>query len=72
MGQIRSFDDALDFYPDTQVSLRKRLGSLTRTVATFWSAMADGHAAACHYHQLRARGYSHDSAASKVFADHLG
>lgn len=71
MGQIRSFDDALDFYPDTKASLRTRLHSFTRSVATYLAAMAEGHAAASHYNALRARGLSHDHAASKVFADHF-
>ena len=71
MGQIRSFDDALDFYPDAKASVRTRLRSFARSIATYWAAMAEGHAAASQYNALRARGLSHEHAASKVFADHF-
>lgn len=71
MSQIRSFDEALDFYPADKVSLRSRLGGPLRAVRYFVEALAEGHAAASRYHQYRHRGLSHDQAASKVFADHF-
>ncbi len=70
MGQIRSFDDALDFYPEGKATLRTRFGGYVQGVRLVLDAMAEGHAAARRYHQLTARGMSHDRAASQVFADH--
>lgn len=70
MSQIRSFDDALDFFPEAKTSLRCRFGGAVKKAAIYWNALVDGHAAASHYEDLRRRGYAHDTAASKVFADH--
>jgi len=72
MGQIRGYDDALDFYPEAKAGLTTRFGSVVQLVRTCWDALSEGHAAACHYDQLRARGLSHEHAASKVFAQHYG
>ncbi|MDX2203452.1 MAG: hypothetical protein NW223_11945 [Hyphomicrobiaceae bacterium] len=67
MGHIRSFDEALDFYPDSKPGLGARLVAALRTVATVWEALREGHAASTHYHHLRARGLSHEAAATRVF-----
>lgn len=71
MSQIRSFDEALDFYPAGKVSLRSRFGGHLRAVRLFLEALAEGHVAARRYHELRQRGMSHEKAASKVFSDHF-
>lgn len=71
MSQIRSFDEALDFYPDAKSGIRTRFGGYLQRVAIYWDAVVEGHAAARHYHALRDRGLSHELAASKVFAEHF-
>ena len=71
MSQIRSFDEALDFYPSDKASLRSRFGGHVRAVRYFLEALAEGHAAARRYEEFRQRGLTHDQAASKVFADHF-
>ncbi len=71
MSQIRSFDDALDFYPAAKASIRTRFGGYLQSAASYWHAVVEGHAAARHYHALRDRGVSHEYAASKVFAEHF-
>lgn len=70
MSQIRSFDDALDFYPGTKASLRSRFGGIVHKAVMYWDALIEGHAAARHYDELRVRGLSHERAATKVFAQH--
>ncbi len=70
MSQIRSFDDALDFYPEAKATLRTRIGGFAHALAAAWNSVIEGHAAARHYEQLRHRGLSHDRAATQVFADH--
>lgn len=72
MGQIRSYDDALDFYPEAKAGLRSRFGGFAHKAVAYWDALVEGHAAARHYNELRARGLSHDVAASKVFSQHFG
>lgn len=71
MSQIRSFDDALDFYPEGKTGARARFGSFVQQAVTYWDALVEGHAAARHYNELRVRGFSHDHAATKVFAEHF-
>lgn len=71
MSQIRSFDEALDFYPARKVGLRSRLGGYLHNVRLFWEAMAEAYAASRRYHELRQRGVPHDQAASQVFAVHF-
>jgi hypothetical protein len=70
MSQIRSFDDALDFYPEGKLGARARFGGYLHKAATYWDAVVEGLAASRHYHALRARGLSHDQAATRVFAAH--
>jgi len=70
MGQIRSFDDALDFYPEGKAAVRPRIGGFLAQAVTYWDALVEGHAAARHYNELRTRGLSHEQAATKVFATH--
>lgn len=71
MSQIRSFDEALDFYPgSTKNSARAGARHFFRTAAAFWHALVEGQAAARDYHLLRDRGVSHEVAASQVFARH--
>jgi hypothetical protein len=71
MGHIRSFDDALDFYPEAKRSLATRFGGFLGKVTLFWDAFREGQAAAKHYDALRRRGHSHEVAASKVFDVHF-
>ncbi len=72
MGQIRSFDEALDFYPTAKPTLGSRFAAAISGIRLVWDAFLEGRAAADHYQQLRARGLSHDAAASKVFGAHFG
>ena len=44
MSTISSFDDALDFYPESKGD--HAAGSLTAKLRALWMAMSDGHAAA--------------------------
>lgn len=71
MSQIRSFDEALDFYPEAKAKLGARFGGFGQVVGAFFAAISEGHAAASRYHQLTSRGVPHDKAASKVFAEHF-
>lgn len=71
MSQIRSFDEALDFYPETKAKLSTRFGGYWQGVQAFFAAISEGHAAASRYHQLTSRGMSHEKAASQVFAEHF-
>lgn len=68
MSTIKSFDDALDFYPASNDRPLPRLG---RTVRTYWNALSEGLAAARTYHELTRRGVAHDLAVRKIFKDHL-
>lgn len=69
MSTIKSFDDALDFYPaDDAHSILTRLG---RTVRVYWHGLRDGLAAAGAYNELIRRGVPHDQAVHKVFDDHF-
>lgn len=69
MRTIKSFDDALDFYPREPRAAFQRffIG-----VWTCWSAMRDGLAAARAYHELTTHGASHEAAVQKVFNEHFG
>ena len=69
MSTIKSFDDALDFYPQGPVSALSRFWT---TLQTFIGAMSDGLAAARYYHQLTGRGVPHDVAVQKIFGEHFG
>ena len=68
MSTISSYDDALDFYPETK-SVTATGGSLPAKLRVLWEAMAESHAAAYRYRQLTARGKTADEAASQVFAE---
>lgn len=67
MSQIRSFDEALDFYPATKPGLAARMSAVARKIGLVWQALREGHAAATRYQQLRGRGMSHEAAATRVF-----
>lgn len=71
MSQIRSFDEALDFYPEAKAKLTTRFGGYWQGARLFFGALSEGHAAASRYHQLTSRGMSHEMAVSKVFAEHF-
>ncbi len=71
MSQIRTFDDALDFYPEVKRGFASRLGSALRYASLVWESFREGQEAAAHYHQLRSRGVSHDVAANRVFRAHF-
>lgn len=68
MSTIKSFDDALDFYPASNDRPLARFG---RTVRIYWNALADGLAAARTYHDLTRRGVAHDLAVRKIFNKHF-
>jgi hypothetical protein len=67
---INQADSALDFLSETQGT--SRLGSLFGTVRTFFSALAEGKAAADHYESLVARGTGAGEASRAVFRKHFG
>lgn len=70
MSTIKSFDDALDFYPvATPRPLLSRLGGALRI---YWTALGDGLAAARSYNELTRRGVPHDAAVRQVFDVHFG
>ena len=69
MSTIKSFDDALDFYPVAgQRPLLSRLGGALRI---YWNALGDGLAAARSYNELTRRGVPHDAAVRQVFDKHF-
>jgi hypothetical protein len=70
MNAIKSFDDALDFYPGS--GHRSALARVAGGVRLYFEAMRDGLAAARHYHKLTVRGVAHDVAVAKVFGEHFG
>lgn len=65
----KQVDTALDFLPETQGNL---IGTLFRPVRKFFSALAEGKAAADHYESLVARGMGPGEASQAVFRKHFG
>jgi len=70
MSTIRSYDDALDFFPAAKREPPRF--NLLATIRAVWEALGEGLAASRRYHELTARGMSHDQAAAKVFFEHYG
>lgn len=69
MSTIKSYDDALDFYPaEASNPILSRFG---RAVRLYWRGLCDGLAAAGAYKELTRRGVPHDVAAHRVFDLHL-
>lgn len=68
MSTIKSFDDALDFYPAINDSPLARFG---RAVRIYWNALGEGLTAARTYHELTRRGVAHDLAVRKTFNEHF-
>lgn len=69
MNTIKSFDDALDFYPaDNRVSTLSRFA---RGFRLYWDALGDGLAAARAYNELMRRGVPHDAAVRQIFDAHF-
>lgn len=68
MNTIKSFDDALDFYP---ASNRFTVAGFGRTVRMYWTALGEGLAAASAYHELTRRGVPHDTAVRQIFGEHF-
>jgi hypothetical protein len=64
---IKTFDEALDFYPSSRAAL-SRFGGVLQT---YWSAMRHGLAAARAYHEMTARGVPHETAVQQVFSEHF-
>ncbi len=62
-------DTALDFLPEAHGSL---IGTLFGPVRKFFSALAEGKAAADHYESLVARGMGPGEASQVVFREHFG
>jgi len=69
MSTIKSFDDALDFYP--AASERPLLSRIGQTVRIYATALSEGMAAARAYNELTRRGVSHDAAVRQVFDAHF-
>lgn len=59
----KSYDDALDFMPET----RTRGPRLLSTLKVLVEAFKEGREAEARYHELIARGVAHDEAARAVF-----
>ena len=70
MGQIRSFDDALDFLPEQKRGLKGRLHAVGHAVHLTWDALIESYAASRRYRELVRHGMSHEKAATAVFSDH--
>jgi hypothetical protein len=68
MSTISSYDEALDFYPETK-SYGLTGATLIAKLRVLWEAMSEANAAAYRYRQLTAHGVSADEAASRVFAE---
>ena len=68
MSAISSYDEALDFYPETK-SHSLTGGKLVAKLRVLWEAMSEANAAAYRYRQLTAHGLSVEEAASRVFAE---
>ena len=68
MSTISSYDEALDFYPETK-SHGLTGDTFTAKLKVLWEAMSEANAAAYRYRQLTARGVGADDAASQVFAE---
>ncbi len=66
---IKQANAALDFLPETQESL---IGTLFGPVRKFFSALAEGKAAADHYESLVSRGMGPGEASQVVFRKHFG
>lgn len=69
MSTIKSFDDALDFYPAATRS--SALSRFARGVRIYWDAFVDGLAAARAYNELMRRGVPHDAAVRQIFDAHF-
>lgn len=69
MSTIKSFDEALDFYPSA--SVKSRFSRFSSRVKLYWNAMGDGFAAAADYQTLTARGVPHDVAVRQIFGIHF-
>jgi hypothetical protein len=69
MNTIKSFDDALDFYP--AASGRPLLSRIGQAVRLYATALGDGLAAARAYNELTRRGVPHDAAVRQVFDAHF-
>ncbi len=66
---IKSFDDALDFYPAN--SRGSALSRFARALRVYWNALGDGLAAARAYNDLMRRGVPHDVAVRQIFDAHF-
>jgi hypothetical protein len=69
MRTIKSFDDALDFYPAP--ALRPALSRFGDVLRTYWNALRNGMTAARAYQELTSRGVPHDVAARHIFTAHF-
>ena len=69
MSTIKSFDDALDFYP--AANERPLLSRIGRTLRIYATALSDGLAAARAYNELTRRGVPHDAAVRQVLGAHF-
>lgn len=69
MSTIKSFDDALDFFPRSERG--PALSRFGKGLRVYWRALVDGLAAARRYHELTGRGTPHDVAVQKIFDEHF-
>jgi hypothetical protein len=69
MSTIKSFDEALDFYPAK--GSHSALSRLGHALSLYWRGLCDGLAAAGTYKDLTRRGVPHDKAVHQVFDEHF-
>jgi hypothetical protein len=69
MSTIKSFDDALDFYPADHRG--SSLSRFAHGLRIYWEALRDGLAAARAYNELMRRGVPHDAAVRQIFNAHF-
>jgi hypothetical protein len=68
MSTIKSFNDALDFYPSHEHGPLTRFGG---AIKTYWNALRDGLTAARAYNELTRRGVPHDTAVRQILDEHF-
>ncbi len=69
MSTSTRYGNAIDFLSETGTP---RLGRIFSSLRRTLQGIGEGFAASRRYHELTARGMTHEQAASKVFLEHFG
>jgi len=69
MSTTTRYSSAVDFLSDTGTP---KLGRIFSSIRRTLQGIGEGFATSRRYHELTARGMTHEQAASKVFLDHFG